>query len=76
MSWRITPVKQGHGANVDAYSVSGANVPVNGHAGPMNAEFLGRINRSPHIMSIVLTYNLAVFLKVWVYRQIDSPILE
>jgi len=73
---RITPIEQGHGANVDADSVSSANVPVDSHGGPMNAQLLRRFNRSPDIVSIVLTLDLTVLLEIRIYRQADSPILE
>jgi hypothetical protein len=76
MAGRITPIKQCHGANVDADSVSSTNVPVDSHVGPMNAQFLGRFNRSPDIVPIVLACNCTLLLKVRIYRQTDSPILD
>jgi hypothetical protein len=76
MARRITPIKHCHGANVNANAVSGTNVPVDSHVGPMNAQFLGRFDRSPDIVSIVLARNFALLLKIRIYRQTDSPILE
>jgi hypothetical protein len=76
MAGRITPIKQCHGANVDANAVSGANVPVDSHVGPMNAQFLRWFNRSPDIVPIVLSRNCALLLEIRIYRQTDSPILD
>ena len=76
MAQRITPIKQGYRANVDADAVPRANVPVDSHGGSMNAQLLGRFNRSPDIVPFVLARNCTLLLKIRIYRQTDSPILE
>jgi hypothetical protein len=76
MAGRITPIKQCYGANLDADAVSGAYVPVNSHGGSMDAQLLGRFNRSPDIVPVVLTCDLSILLKIGIYWQTDSPTIE
>jgi hypothetical protein len=73
MAGRITPIKQRHGANVKTDAVSCADVPVNSHDGPMDAQLLRGFNWPPDIVPIVLAFDLSVLLKICVYWQTDSP---
>jgi hypothetical protein len=73
MAGRITPIKQCYGANLDADAVSGAYVPVNSHGGSMDAQLLGRFNRSPDIVPVVLTCDRSFLLKIRIYWQTGSP---
>ena len=75
MSWRVCPIVEGHGANVYAYAVSGAYVPVNGNVGSVYAQFRGWFYGSPDFVSVVFAYNFSVLLKIRVYRQKLSPLL-
>jgi hypothetical protein len=75
MSRRFCPVVQRHGANVDAYAVSDAHVPVYSNVGSMYAQLLRRLHWSPDFVAVVFSYNLAVLLKIRVYRQKLSPFL-
>jgi hypothetical protein len=69
MSRRVCPVVQRHGANVDAYAVSSAHVPVDSNVGSMYAQLLRRFYWSPDFVSVVFACNLSVLLKIRVYRQ-------
>ena len=69
MSWRICPVIQRDGANVDANAVADADVPIDSNVGPVNAQLLRRFYGSPDFVSVVFAYNLSFGLKIRVYRQ-------
>jgi hypothetical protein len=69
------PVVKGHGANVNAYAVSSAKVPVYGNVGSMYSQLLGWFYWSPDFVSVVFAYNFSVLLKIRVYRQKLSPLL-
>ena len=73
MPWCVCPVVQGHGANVDAYSVSGTYVPVYGNVGSVYAQFFRRFYGSPDFVSVVFAYNFSLLLKIRIYRQKLSP---
>lgn len=75
MSGCVCPVVKGHGANIDAYAVSGAYVPVDGNVGSVYAQFCGWFYGSPDFVSVVFAYNFSVLLKIRVYRQKLSPFL-
>ena len=75
VSWRVCPIVEGHGANVYAYAVSSAYVPVYGNVGSMYAQFRGWFYWSPDFMSVMFAYNFSVLLKIRVYRQKLSPLL-
>jgi hypothetical protein len=72
MSWSIPPVKHSNGANIDANAISGADFPVDSHAGSMNPLFLRRFNRPPDIVSIVLTNYFSILLEIRIYWQRNS----
>jgi len=74
MPRRICPVVKRHGANVDAHAVSSAHVPVDSNVGSVNAQLCRRFYGSPDFVTIVFSSNLAVLLKIRVYRQKLSPI--
>lgn len=46
-----------------------ADVPVNGHSRPVDAQLFGRIDRSPDLVSVVLADCFAILLEIRVYRQ-------
>jgi len=69
------PVVKGHGANVYAYAVSSAKVPVYGNVGSVYSQLLGWFYWSPDFVSVVFAYNFSVLLKIRVYRQKLSPLL-
>jgi hypothetical protein len=69
MPFRISPLEEGYRAHFDADSVTSAYVPINGYFGSMYAQLLRRLNRSPHVMTIMLVYDFSVFLKIRVNRQ-------
>jgi hypothetical protein len=69
MPRRVCPVIQRHGANVNAHTVSSADVPVDSNVGSMYAQLRRRFYGSPDFVAVVFAYNLAVLLKIRVYRQ-------
>jgi hypothetical protein len=68
----IPPVKNCNGANVDANAISGADFPVDSHVGSMNPLFLRRFNRTPDVVSVVLTNYLPILLEIRIYWQRNS----
>ena len=64
----FAPVVERNGADVDAYAVSSADIPVNGNVGSVNAQFVGFWG-TPNIVSVMFAYNLSFGLKIRVYRQ-------
>jgi hypothetical protein len=75
VSGRVCPVVQGHGANVNAYAVSSAYIPVYSNVGSMYTQFRGWFYGSPDFVSVVFAYNFSVLLKIRIYRQKLSPLL-
>jgi len=69
VSRRFSPLIQRNGANVDAYAVSNAGIPVNSARGSMNAQFLRGLHWSPNFVSVMFADNLAFCLKIRVDRQ-------
>jgi len=69
MSWRICPVIQRDGANVDANAVADADVPIDSNVGPVNAQLLRRFYGSPDFVSVVFACNLSFVFKIRVYGQ-------
>ena len=67
--WRISPVVERNGANVDAYAVSYADIPVYSDVCSMNAQFAWGFNGTPDFVSVMFTYNLSFGLKIRVYWQ-------
>ena len=59
MPRRISPIIQRNGANVDAYSVSNAAIPIYSAGCSMNTEFLRSFNGSPYFVAVVFGYDLA-----------------
>ena len=66
---RIPPIKHCHGADFQAYAVSSANVPINCNNCSMNTQLLRRFNRAPNVVTLMFTDDLAILLKIWVYRH-------
>jgi hypothetical protein len=64
----FAPVVERNGADVDAYTISSADIPVYGNVGSVNAQF-AVFGGSPNFVSIVFACNLSVGLKIRVYRQ-------
>jgi hypothetical protein len=73
MSRGISPLKNADGANFYADAVSSAYVPVNRHVCSVNSKLCWRLNRSPNVVTLMLTSNFSVFLEIWVYGQTISP---
>jgi len=73
MSGCVGPVEKGYGADFYADAVSFADIPINPHTRSVYSEFLGRFNRPPNIVTIVLIDNLSLLLKIRIYGQIFSP---
>ena len=75
VSWRFTPVVERYGANVDAYAVSSADIPVNGNVGSVDSKLVGCFYGSPDFVSVVFSSNFSFGLKIRVYRQkLHQPI--
>jgi hypothetical protein len=66
---RVPPIEHCHGADFQADAVSSANVPINCNNCSMNTELLWRFNRPPNVVTLMFTNDLAILLKIWVYRQ-------
>jgi hypothetical protein len=64
----FSPVIQGYGADIDAYTVADADIPIHRHVGPVDTQF-ARFAGAPNLMPIVFAYNFAFSLKIRVYRQ-------
>ena len=72
MAGRFSPVEQCHRADFDADAVAAASVPVDGHVGSMYAKLRRRLNRAPDIVTLMLSDNFSLLLKITVYRQNTS----
>jgi hypothetical protein len=72
MPGTLSPIEQRDGTHFEADSISSTRVPINSHVGSVNTEFLRRLNRPPHVVTVVLTYNLSTLLKIRIYRQNDT----
>jgi len=75
MPRRFSPVKQGHGANVDAHAVSSTHVPIDSYVGSMYAQLFRGFHGSPDFVAVVFSCNLPFVLEIRVYRQKLSPFL-
>ena len=71
---RFSPIIQRNGANIDAYAVSNAAIPIHRAGGSVNSQLLRGINGSPNFVSVMFADNLAFCLKIRVNRQKISPI--
>lgn len=74
MSRRVCPFKQRYRANLYAYAISSADFPINRHVGSMYTKSFRRLNRSPNVMTLMLTSNRSVLFEVRINRQMISPI--
>jgi hypothetical protein len=71
----VSPLIKLHGANLKAYSVSFADVPVYSHVGSSDAQLLRRLRWSPDIHAFLFSSLFAVFLKIRIYRQMVHRII-
>ncbi len=69
MPRRISPIIERNWADIDAYAVSDAAIPVYSAGCSMNSKFLRGFNGTPDFVSVMFTYNLSFGLKIRVYRQ-------
>jgi len=69
----INPFIHVHAADFNAYAVPLAYVKVNSDLSSMYPEFFGGLHRPPDIMTVMLSNNLPILLKIGIYRQIISP---
>ena len=65
----ISPIIQRDGANVDAYAISDAAIPVYCAGCSVYSKFFGGFNWSPDFVTVMFTYNLSFSLKIRVYWQ-------
>jgi len=65
----VSPLIKLHGANLKAYSVSFADIPVYSHVGSSDAQLLRRLHWSPDCHAFLFSGLFAVFLKIRIYRQ-------
>jgi hypothetical protein len=74
MSRRFSPIIKANRANINTHPIANTGIPVYGAGCAVNPKFLRGVNRSPHFMAIMFTYNLTFSLKIRVNRQKNSPL--
>lgn len=70
----VSPLVKLNWANLYAYSMSFANVPIHSYIGSSDAQFRRRINSSPNRDTFLFSSFLSVFLEIRIYWQKISPI--
>jgi len=69
MPRRFSPFIQGNGADIDAYAVSDAAIPIHRAGCSMDSKLLWGYDGSPDFVSVVFADYLAFCLKIRVNRQ-------
>lgn len=70
------PFENCYRTNLETNTVTCTDVPVYRNIRSVYAKFLRRLNWTPNIVTLMLTYDFAAFFEVWVYWHHNSPITE
>jgi len=74
MTFGFCPFKNTNGTDFEADAVACADIPVNCNVCSVYAKLLGRLNWTPNVVTLMLGYDFAAFLEVWIYRHHSSPV--
>jgi len=72
----ICPVKDVHRADLEAYSESSTDVPVNSYIGSVYAKFFRRLHRPPDTVILMSIDYFPILLKIRIYPQNISPLFS
>jgi hypothetical protein len=74
VSRRISPFIKRNRADIDAYAISDADIPIHRRGCSMNPKLLRRLDGPPDFVAVMFAYDLAFSLKIRVNWQKISPI--